>query len=820
MKILIALLLSAITLNIAADPNPRVAGGTRVVAQTNGNFTINVENASWTDAMWAFVQLAGKDFRAFGANGDGATDNYAAWTNAMERLSDGDTLLIADGTYVLDTVDVTKDISIIGINGGGFKHKDNATGHMLNWAVEGNGLVKGLTFDANIANQGTNTQYAILYPNGGARGLTITENTFNGFMYGAILDYQTRGKLEVTENAFLNGYKVPLAATNVAIVNAAVWFAPGLANNSPTFILSRNNFTNTPASVSERLPGGAIIFGAEGVSHMNWVEVTHNFFDYVGGDSVGVAHHVGTAAIDWYRHSKGLVGWNVITNAQYYAIKAQQSPDVLVTGNHGHSTGSGVYLWAPGDRDQAEEFRFGIWKDNWAYRGANDTIAFYIYAGTSGLRETVVDGFYAPGFQRSIQVNGFTYTGVPELDSVGPIILRNIHSDATDYVLWLRGIEGLVNIEDFHASSPNGYALLVSTRNTNATINLDKVHVSTENGYAAYVRGVKSVSVKTSTFTETGSGVAAAFVQDGDGVNIGKLTFDRDNTITGTSIFTLADIDSGYAWQIPSTVTHYPAGWTIRLGDGSSTYLQTWQHESTNAVLGTRRLNLTAGGGFIDAWVSDSSTGGISIFSGTYSDATRAGRFSIRAESNASGLDLDAIGSGATIYFRAGSQDIDGIASGTNLFWHGDVYVANEVFSAAWNGKTNAPTKDAIWDAFGTGHTNVAGFALGDMTSALTAGAGKAYWVATYDGTIVGVFGSLMTASGSGGVQYDLNVNGASVLSTKLTIDATEISSITAATNAVISSANFSAGDKFTMDVDVEGSSAAGPQINIAWRRR
>jgi hypothetical protein len=58
------------------------------------------------------------------------------------------------------------------------------------------------------------------------------------------------------------------------------------------------------------------------------------------------------------------------------------------------------------------------------------------------------------------------------------------------------------------------------------------------------------------------------------------------------------------------------------------------------------------------------------------------------------------------------------------------------------------------------------------------------------------------------------------VLSTKLTIDATEISSITAATNAVISSANFSAGDKFTMDVDVEGSSAAGPQINIAWRRR
>jgi hypothetical protein len=69
-------------------------------------------------------------------------------------------------------------------------------------------------------------------------------------------------------------------------------------------------------------------------------------------------------------------------------------------------------------------------------------------------------------------------------------------------------------------------------------------------------------------------------------------------------------------------------------------------------------------------------------------------------------------------------------------------------------------------------------------------------------------------------VQYDINKNGTTILSTQLTVDATEVSSITAATNAVISVPNFSAGDVFTMDVDVAGSSAAGPQINIAWKRR
>jgi hypothetical protein len=116
--------------------------------------------------------------------------------------------------------------------------------------------------------------------------------------------------------------------------------------------------------------------------------------------------------------------------------------------------------------------------------------------------------------------------------------------------------------------------------------------------------------------------------------------------------------------------------------------------------------------------------------------------------------------------------------------------------------------------------TNYAGFALGDLSTTLAAGNGKAYWVAPYDGTVVGVFGSLLTASASGGVQYDINKNGTTILSTQLTVDATEVSSVTAATNAVISVPNFSAGDVFTMDVDVAGSSAAGPQINIAWKRR
>lgn len=116
--------------------------------------------------------------------------------------------------------------------------------------------------------------------------------------------------------------------------------------------------------------------------------------------------------------------------------------------------------------------------------------------------------------------------------------------------------------------------------------------------------------------------------------------------------------------------------------------------------------------------------------------------------------------------------------------------------------------------------TQVVGLALGDLSTTITAGSSKAYWVAPYNGTFLGAFGSVLTASSSGVVTYDINVNGSTVLSTKLTIDANETSSITAATPAVFSSTTFNAGDRITLDIDTAGTGAVGPQINIPWARR
>jgi hypothetical protein len=627
--------------------------------------------------LLSFLELTGKDFRRFGANPD-AESNDDAWENAMEELENGDTLIISGEVYTLESVDVSKDISIVGVNGGGFRHKDNATGHMLNWTVEGNGEVTGLEFDANIANQGTNTQYAILYPNGGFKGLKIHRNTFNGFHKAVILDYQTRGKLEVVENGIFNGYKVPLAATNVAIVNAAVWFAPGLTNNSPELIFSRNRITNTPPSETERLPGGVIIFGAESVNHFNYAGVTHNFFDYVSGDSIGVAHHVGTAVVDWYRHTKGIMGWNTITNAQYFGAKIQQSSDVLVIGNSIHSTGSGLINYSPMEREQSTPQRRSAFVNNYGYIGSNDTIGFYLSAGEGGgFYETLIDGFYYDG-TRGIQIEGFD--GAGDVEGYGPVVLKNVHVKGSSYGLLVRGMAGRLKIEDSTFGGTNtGSGIIMIQTNTLAIVSLDNVKANAEgSGWGLRAWGVGRLSVENSEFTSA-SGEDVELQDDADGNNIGAIFWERSNKTPGTVEAVTADIDAGYFWN-GSTVTHYPSGWTVTLGNGTSTYLEDSAYGYAGAALGRREGNMAPGGAWLRAWIATNATGSISIFGSDYSDSDRADRFSVRAESN-SALDLDSMGSAELRIRSAAKVGIfgDGVSTRAAQF-DGDATAGNTRF--------------------------------------------------------------------------------------------------------------------------------------------
>ncbi len=74
---------------------------------------------------------------------------------------------------------------------------------------------------------------------------------------------------------------------------------------------------------------------------------------------------------------------------------------------------------------------------------------------------------------------------------------------------------------------------------------------------------------------------------------------------------------------------------------------------------------------------------------------------------------------------------------------------------------------------------------------------------------------TLTTVSSSGTPTFDINEGGTTILSTKLTVDASEKTSTTAAAAAVISDTSLADDAEVTIDVDTAGTGAAGAKIAI-----
>jgi hypothetical protein len=114
----------------------------------------------------------------------------------------------------------------------------------------------------------------------------------------------------------------------------------------------------------------------------------------------------------------------------------------------------------------------------------------------------------------------------------------------------------------------------------------------------------------------------------------------------------------------------------------------------------------------------------------------------------------------------------------------------------------------------GQAQTVIVQLSCSDLTTAITTGTTKAYFRSPLAFTLTDVRASLLTAQTSGNIfTVDINESGVSILSTKLTIDNTEKTSVTAATPAVISDTAIANDAEITIDVDQVGSGTAAGLI-------
>lgn len=118
-----------------------------------------------------------------------------------------------------------------------------------------------------------------------------------------------------------------------------------------------------------------------------------------------------------------------------------------------------------------------------------------------------------------------------------------------------------------------------------------------------------------------------------------------------------------------------------------------------------------------------------------------------------------------------------------------------------------------------TGQPEVIIVAVGDETTAITTGTAKVTFRMPFAMTLTAVRASLTTASSSGTPTVDINEGGTTILSTKLTIDANELTSTTAATAAVISDTALADDAEMTIDIDTAGTGAKGLKVALIGTR-
>jgi hypothetical protein len=126
------------------------------------------------------------------------------------------------------------------------------------------------------------------------------------------------------------------------------------------------------------------------------------------------------------------------------------------------------------------------------------------------------------------------------------------------------------------------------------------------------------------------------------------------------------------------------------------------------------------------------------------------------------------------------------------------------------------------WDMIGGNRDlETIGIALSDETTALTTGTNKATMSLPYAFYVVSVYASVNTVSSSGIPTVDINEAGTTIMATnKLTIDASEKTSATAATAAGVTDPDIAANAEIGFDIDVAGTGAKGLKVFLVGFRK
>jgi hypothetical protein len=328
----------------------------------------------------------------------------------------------------------------------------------------------------------------------------------------------------------------------------------------------------------------------------------------------------------------------------------------------------------------------------------------------------------------------------------------------------------------------------------------------------------------------------------------GDLTVDGDDSYFGLPNVTSEIFIKGtntLASRLNLTTQDPTVGWTFeRNGDASAQALRVGRLEHGNTALwistnsyvkiGAASAAATAldvsGTVTDDAFILNQWNAGTIAGAGTLTLVNTTNRVGATFSGSTANITLPATPSHDILVVGTNSASATQIITlSSSLLWTGRGYSsATLTNSSASDGRFEILLRasggawvgvQAIGDAWAPTGTTTDTFviAISDETTALTAGTAKVTFRAPYAFTVTGVRLSTTTAATGGTLlTVDINETGSgSILSTKLTTDASEKTSTTAATAAVISDSSIADDAEITIDIDTVGSTIAGAGAKV-----
>ena len=182
---------------------------------------------------------------------------------------------------------------------------------------------------------------------------------------------------------------------------------------------------------------------------------------------------------------------------------------------------------------------------------------------------------------------------------------------------------------------------------------------------------------------------------------------------------------------------------------------------------------------------------------------------------------VDLIADQAGVRFGADNLQGTGIStasltSGQTLYYNGTQWMGSGLIGYGTGTPSGTTTGDFYFQYFTSGSVPCEiGLACSDETTALTVGTAKTTFRMPYTMFLTGVRANVNVAPTGSVLTVDINEGGTTILSTKLTIDATERTSTTAATPFVLSDTKLDDDSEITIDIDTVGSTYAGRGLKV-----